>query len=97
MGNRVFLAVVLFVAAVSAAFNARAEERINLRYPGWALTIDRNEGIVSEADQRSDSRTFSLRLSSAELASQTGWRVPLRESMFLTLEAMFSMRHINPA
>ena len=95
MGNRhYFLAAVLFLAVVSAAFNAMAQERINLRYPGWALSLDRHMSFSKEAEEQT--RTFSLRLSGSQLLADNGWRVPLSESMFLSLEATFTTRHINP-
>ena len=96
MGNRhYFLAAVLFLAALSAALNAKADEqRINLRYPGWALTLDRQTSL--HRDHPEESRTLSLRLSGAELLAQNGWRLPLRDTMFLSLEATVTTRHINP-
>jgi hypothetical protein len=97
MGNRnYFLAAVLFLVALSAALNARADDqRINLRYPGWALSLDRQVSLQREYSEQS--RTLSLRLSGSELLPQTGWRLPLRESMFLSLDATFSTQHVNPA
>ena len=95
MGHRIiFLAAVLFVAAVSFALNARAGARIDLEYPGWALSLDRQASIHEE---KQESRTLSLRFSGAGLASQTGWRLPLRDSAFLSLEATFTTPQLNPA
>jgi hypothetical protein len=100
MGKRVFLLVVAFLAAFFTLAGARASDhRINLTYPGWALSLDRHPPRLAAPqieDGAQESRTLSLRVSGAHLLSDTGWRVPLSDSAFLALEATFTTKHINP-
>lgn len=100
MGKRVFLFVVAFLAAFFTVAGARASDRINLTYPGWALSLDRHPPRLAAPqieDGAQESRTLSLRFSGAYLLSDTGWRVPLGDSAFLALEATFTTKHVNPA
>jgi hypothetical protein len=99
MGKRVFLFVVAFLAAFFTLASAEAEERINLTYPGWALSLDRHPPRLATPQIEGgaqESRTLSLRLSGAQLLSDAGWRLPLGDSAFLSLEATFATKHINP-
>jgi len=96
MGKRAFL----FIAASFALASAEAADRINLTYPGWALSLDRQAPRLSAPQiegTQPDSRTLSLRVSGAHLLSESGWRLPLSDSTFLSIEATFTTRHINPA
>jgi hypothetical protein len=99
MGKRAFLFVAAFLAAFFTLASAEATDRINLTYPGWALSLDRHPPrLVApqiEAGAQ-ESRTLSLRLSGAQLLSDAGWRLPLSDSAFLALEATFTTKHINP-
>lgn len=98
MGKRAFLFFVAFLAAFFTVAGARASDRINLTYPGWALSLDRHPPRLAPQieDGAQESRTLSLRLSGAHLLSDTGWRLPLGDSAFLALEATFTTKHINP-
>lgn len=99
MGKRVFLFVVAFLAVFFTLADARASDRINLTYPGWALSLDRHPPRLAAPqieEGAQESRTLSLRVSGAHLLSDTGWRVPLSDSAFLALEATFTTKHINP-
>jgi len=99
MGKQAFLFAAAFLAAFFALASAEAADRINLTYPGWALSLDRHPPrLVApqiEAGAQ-ESRTLSLRLSGAQLLSDAGWRLPLSDSAFLALEATFTTEHINP-
>lgn len=99
MGKQAFLFVVAFLAAFFAPAGAEASDRINLTYPGWALSLDRHPPRLAPRleDGAPESRTLSLRLSGAQLLSDAGWRLPLSDSAFLALEATFTTKHINPA
>lgn len=99
MGNRAFLFFVAFLGAFFTVAGARASDRINLTYPGWALSLDRHPPRLAAPqieESAQESRTLSLRLSGAHLLSDAGWRVPLSDSAFLALEATFTAKHINP-
>ena len=99
MGKRIFLFVVAFLAVFFTLAGARASDRINLTYPGWALSLDRHPPRLAapqiEAGAQ-ESRTLSLRLSGAQLLSDAGWRLPLGDSAFLALEATFTTKHVDP-
>lgn len=101
MGKRVFLFVCAFLAAFFTLASAEASDRVNLTYPGWALSLDRYPPRLAAPQIEGgaqDSRTLSLRLSGARLLSDAGWRrLPLSDSAFLALEATFTTEHINPA
>jgi hypothetical protein len=100
MGKRVFLFVCAFLVAFFTLASAEASDRINLTYPGWALSLDRHpqrRAAPQIEGGAQDSRTLSLRLSGAQLLSDAGWRLPLSNSAFLALEATFTTEHINPA
>lgn len=99
MGKQVFLVVVAVLATFFTLAGARASDRINLAYPGWALSLDRHPPRLAPRleDGAQESRTLSLRVSGAHLLSDTGWRLPLSDSAFLALEATFTTKHINPA
>ena len=100
MGKRVFFFVAVLLAAFVAVANAKAADRINLTYPGWALSLDRQPPRLNAPQiegQPQDSRTLSLRLSGAQFLAEHGWRLPLGDSAFLSLEATFTTRYINPA
>jgi len=100
MDKRAFLFVAAFLAAFLALTRAEASDRINLTYPGWALSLDRHPPRLAAPQIEGgaqESRTLSLRLSGAQLLSDTGWRrLPLSDSAFLSLEATFATQHINP-
>ena len=101
MSKQVFLFVVAFLAAFFTLTSARAADRVNLTYPGWALSLDRfpaRPAAPQIEGGAQESRTLSLRLSGAQLLSDAGWRrLPLSDSAFLALEATFTTEHINPA
>lgn len=100
MGKRVFLFVCAFLAAFFTLASAEASDRVNLTYPGWALSLDRHpqrRAAPQIEGGAQESRTLSLRLSGAQLLSDAGWRLPLSDSAFLALEATFTTQHINPA
>ena len=99
MGKWVFLFVVALLAAFFTLAGAEAADRINLSYPGWALTLDRHPPRLAAPQIEGgaqESRTLSLRVSGAQLLSDAGWRLPLSDSAFLSLEATFTTKHINP-
>ena len=99
MGKRVFLFVVAFLAVFFTLAGARASDRINLTYPGWALSLDRHPPRLAAPrieDGAQESRTLSLRLSGTQLLKDAGWRLPLSDSAFLSLEATFATGHIDP-
>src|SRR5688500_19059850 len=94
MGKRVFF----FVAALLAFASADAADRINLTYPGWALSLDRQPPRLDAPQIEGaapDSRTLSLRLSGAQFLAEHGWRLPLGDAAFLSLEVTFTTRYIN--
>lgn len=99
MGKRAFLFVAVLLAVFFTLASANAADRINLTYPGWALSLDRHPPRLAAPqieDGAQQSRTLSLRLSGTQLLSGTGWRVPLSDSAFLALEATFTTKHVNP-
>ena len=100
MGKRVFFFVAVLLAAFVGMASAAAGDRINLTYPGWALSLDRQPPRLNAPQiegEAPDSRTLSLRLSGAQFLSDQGWRLPLGDSAFLSLDATFTTRYINPA
>jgi hypothetical protein len=100
MGKRALFFVTVLLAAFFTPASADAADRINLTYPGWALSLDRQPPRLNAPQiegQAQDSRTLSLRLSGAQFLAEHGWRLPLGDAAFLSLEATLTTRTINPA
>ena len=92
MGKRLVLAL----AAILLSGTAQASERFSLRYPGWTLYLDLHEPRLVH-DPLSSSRTLRLLVPGKSLLSESGLRVPLDESMFLSIEATVIQWQADPA
>jgi hypothetical protein len=95
MGKRAFWVLAGFLALGAA----HASERFSVQYPGWALYLDlRTPPYETQVPgEPSVSRSLVVRLPSRTLLSESGLRLPLQDSSFLSLEATVYEWYADPA
>jgi hypothetical protein len=80
-----------FLAAMLACGGAEAAERFALAYPGWTYYL----GL--EPPRATASLQLRLDVPAKPLLSESGLRLPLRGSTFLSIEAALVEWRANPA
>lgn len=95
MGKRAFWVLAGFLALGAA----HAAEPLSLRYQGWSLYLDlRTPPYEARVPGESWlSRSLVLRVPGKSLFAETGLRVPLEDSSFLSFEATVTEWYANPA
>lgn len=94
MGSRAFW---IFVGLF--AVSAHASERIDLKYPGWTFYLDLRAPpyeppVPGEPPLR---HSLALRVAGKSLLAESGLRVPLEDSTFLSFEAAVTEWYADPA
>jgi hypothetical protein len=87
------------LAGLLAAGSAHASERIDLTFPGWALYLDlRTPPYEARVPGEPPLRhSLVLRVPGKSLLAESGLRVPLEDSTFLSFEATVTEWYADPA
>ena len=99
MGKRAFWVLAGFLALGSAHASERFSPHYLGGYPGWTLYLDlRTPPYEARVPgETSLSHSLVLRVPGKSLFSETGLRVPLEDSTFLSLEATVTEWYATPA